>query len=1293
MGLLNATVNINDFADVITEGLLAGLDTSSAVAGNPVWLGTGGNLIYGLANKPYAPSHLVFIGIVTRVNANNGEIFVKVQNGFELDEIHDIDLKTTAPINGHLLGYNGTLWVNKTIAGWLGYTPQAQLNGTGFVKASGTTITYDNTSYYPASNPNGYISTYTETDTLATVTGRGASTSTAVTLSSSGNTFNGHHYFSAYDANGNHYPHYNNGGNNNGSKLNLRMFDTSGNAVVFYLNGADKSIQWNGNNIWHAGNLTNLNQLTNGPGYITGYTETDTLATVTSRGATTASNISVNGVRLGRDFSIANRGTVRIDANGTSAPADILFGHTSAANQSSWDGVYWAISSRAAENNNRFTIWRGGGNPSGSTEARLFTIEPTGDINIGIDSSISQAIRLGGDNAAGGRLYIQYAGDSSYIDAYGGHGSTQRYRDLQIVGRNLNLTSSGGNVNANGSQVVTNNGGTWGINITGNATSLNSSNYIDRTSGSNLNTDFQNTPAGTKRYMGDHASLTNSPGGTWWIYENMRHSNASNYWGTQVAWGWEDNQSRLATRNVSGGTFGSWVYYLNSSNYNSYSPTLTGGNASGTWGINITGNAGGNSATVTGLTIANSGNPTAIDSTTQNYIGYTNSLTLFGQSDGGLYDAAYSSAWQHQIYGDFRTGQIAIRGKNSGTWQSWRTVIDSSNVSSYAWPTEGSWKPGSLSSSTRLRGATSPDGGEFGLAYSGGQIHPYTDGFFYQNEGAYRVIDTNSINSYAPTPTGGNASGTWNIGITGTASTANNVNISNLNSQQVNVSLAGGNWYTIAANAGDRASAKFTITDPTSGLHQAIHFYASAHFGTLTGAKISVLSNTYYSGPPITAIRTLIGSTYDGAMVQIYANSSCTVTVSISDNQQVGGWVIRSGVISSTNPGIVSNFGALSNTAAYVETGSGKSFSISDDIYIGGRTTQYVALHAGNYNSYAPTKTGGGASGTWDIGISGNANTAGTAQTANQLGGIGYERYIWGDGANGRSKSKSDGNANVSDSSNSSGFYFGTNVAGMPGSDWWNWITCAGDSWSGGDGYRWQLANSFWSDDLRIRRMTSGTWAGWNRIYTDAYRPYADSAGSAARATRANGNFYIDDNYGNTVVGVYNASRFQGVFAMGDAYKLAANGTSCADHYGIAWSHPNAGGQAANLSSHGMLVQQYGVTMAAISTNIWCSGDVIAYSDARVKDNVEVIDNPLERIKKVRGVTFTRTDLDDKDTRHAGVIAQEMREALPEVVSENSEGNLSVSYGNSIALLIECIKEQQTQIEELKDLVTKLINK
>jgi hypothetical protein len=141
MGLLDATVSTNGFANVVTEGLLAGLDTSTAgTEGDPVWLGTGGNLIYGLINKPYAPAHLVFIGIVTRKNNSNGEIFVKVQNGFELNEIHDVDLKTTAPINGHLLGFDGTLWVNKTIAGWLGYTPANASGTTNYIsKFTGST--------------------------------------------------------------------------------------------------------------------------------------------------------------------------------------------------------------------------------------------------------------------------------------------------------------------------------------------------------------------------------------------------------------------------------------------------------------------------------------------------------------------------------------------------------------------------------------------------------------------------------------------------------------------------------------------------------------------------------------------------------------------------------------------------------------------------------------------------------------------------------------------------------------------------------------------------------------------------------------------------------------------------------------------------------------------------------------------------------------------------------------------------------------------------------------------------
>jgi hypothetical protein len=116
MGLMQSDITTTGGTQtgfVITEGLLGGLNTASATAGDPVWLGVNGALIYGLINKPYAPAHLVFIGIVTKVSNGNGEIFVKVQNGFELREIHDVDLISNAPTNGQVLTYNATsgLWI------------------------------------------------------------------------------------------------------------------------------------------------------------------------------------------------------------------------------------------------------------------------------------------------------------------------------------------------------------------------------------------------------------------------------------------------------------------------------------------------------------------------------------------------------------------------------------------------------------------------------------------------------------------------------------------------------------------------------------------------------------------------------------------------------------------------------------------------------------------------------------------------------------------------------------------------------------------------------------------------------------------------------------------------------------------------------------------------------------------------------------------------------------------------------------------------------------------------------
>jgi len=115
-GILEDTILDGAIGTVVTEGLIEGIDTSSAQPGDAVWLGsTPGSVIYGLANKPSAPNHLVFVGIVTRAQAQTGSIFVKVQNGFEIDELHDVAISNKQ--NNQVIRYNSTTgqWSNQTI--------------------------------------------------------------------------------------------------------------------------------------------------------------------------------------------------------------------------------------------------------------------------------------------------------------------------------------------------------------------------------------------------------------------------------------------------------------------------------------------------------------------------------------------------------------------------------------------------------------------------------------------------------------------------------------------------------------------------------------------------------------------------------------------------------------------------------------------------------------------------------------------------------------------------------------------------------------------------------------------------------------------------------------------------------------------------------------------------------------------------------------------------------------------------------------------------------------------------
>ena len=92
------------------------------------------------------------------------------------------------------------------------------------------------------------------------------------------------------------------------------------------------------------------------------------------------------------------------------------------------------------------------------------------------------------------------------------------------------------------------------------------------------------------------------------------------------------------------------------------------------------------------------------------------------------------------------------------------------------------------------------------------------------------------------------------------------------------------------------------------------------------------------------------------------------------------------------------------------------------------------------------------------------------------------------------------------------------------------------------------------------------------------------------------------------------------------------------------------------------------------------SGDVIAFSDKALKENIQTIENALEKVTKLRGVEFNKIG---ENKKSIGVIAQEIEKILPEVV--NNEGEYKgVAYGNITGVLIEAIKELREEVKQLK---------
>jgi hypothetical protein len=227
------------------------------------------------------------------------------------------------------------------------------------------------------------------------------------------------------------------------------------------------------------------------------------------------------------------------------------------------------------------------------------------------------------------------------------------------------------------------------------------------------------------------------------------------------------------------------------------------------------------------------------------------------------------------------------------------------------------------------------------------------------------------------------------------------------------------------------------------------------------------------------------------------------------------------------------------------------------------------------------------------------------------------------------------------------------------------------------DGYGWQYR--WYNGSMYISTSAYGGGSEYTIVHTGNIASY--TAGNVNNISSAVGGGYTwtGINYFNTNNGGYagstNSAKLQ---AYSDSNNSAFMSFHKGGHYAV-----NMGLDADNVMRIGGWSAAANRWQLDMSGNMTVAGDVTAYSDARVKTNVNTIENALEKTLALRGVTYNRTDSEDVRTK-VGVIAQEIIEVLPEVVNQDNDGMYNVSYGNITALLIEAIKEQQSQIEVLK---------
>ena len=145
IGLVIETIATNQEGFIMAVGQLEGINTTGTLQGE-TWVD--GDVLYlsptiagAITNvKPTGGGHIVVIGYVEYAHQNNGKIYVKVMNGWELEELHDVDIVTPANNQGLFYESSTALWKNKSISTVLGYTPEQPLTFNSPLSRAGNVV-------------------------------------------------------------------------------------------------------------------------------------------------------------------------------------------------------------------------------------------------------------------------------------------------------------------------------------------------------------------------------------------------------------------------------------------------------------------------------------------------------------------------------------------------------------------------------------------------------------------------------------------------------------------------------------------------------------------------------------------------------------------------------------------------------------------------------------------------------------------------------------------------------------------------------------------------------------------------------------------------------------------------------------------------------------------------------------------------------------------------------------------------------------------------------------------------